>query len=277
MSSAQVDVLLLESGASLEIDDNNLYYLKIRFFPAESFLDGTSATFIASYCDRFYHPNDSKERCGDTYFREREILDKGSTKIVKQYCKNLTNFAHCYQEEKLESLPVNMSQYVCYKFNRSKIAGGKISSDIELYADTVFEPVDYSIVTMRVQLQFNPTEPDFFNKLQVLLAKYESYKDYPVYTKFMLVLKCSAVSDLYEGLYGMFDPTRNIVPNAMEKVFRDKSALLRNRDYIWFVCNQIEHAQLMHNTGYTEAECFIRLRTLRPTGNEYIDCGDDQY
>lgn len=272
MSSANIDNLLRESGASIEFDANG-YFLKIRFFPTVSFLEQTKASEPSSCTDSFYHPADESSRKGNIYTRVRE--GSGEPKIVEQSCRDLTGFSHCYSERVLSKVPPGMIKYVGYSFTRKELAI-EGEEKMELYYDTVHEPLEYQIVTLRVKLSFDPTEPGVFEKLQKQLNDL-NYPRYPVYTKLMIVLQCSCDYELYETLYRQFDPSRISVSHKIQEVFGDKSALLINRDYIWFVDNQIEQAQVMHDSGYEESECFARLKEMRPTGNEFIDCDDDDH
>jgi hypothetical protein len=279
MSCDNIDTLLSQCGASLEVDENDRYYLKIRFFDTSLF-PGCKDTVEGCYLDEFHHAVEPTKRRGDTYYRVRTDLsgEKPQKAVEQSCCKDLTNYAHCYAERHLPGgIPSEMTRFVAFKFRRTNISDHGLPPGVKLFADEVFEPQHYAIVTMKVKLDHNPTESCFFSVLQSQLATLKKYQERPVYTKFMMVLQCSKDYELYDELYGAFDPSRDSVPVAIRGVFRDKPALLHNRDYIWFVSSQIEEAQLLHNNGFDDVDLYERLKKLRPTGESYIDCCDEDF
>eukprot|EP01032_Pedospumella_encystans_P009501 gene9501-11177_t len=188
--------------------------------------------------------------------------------IVRQTdSTDITPCAHCYREEILAALPDDMEMYVTYSFQRWYLELVTESSHASLYIDKVTDPVEYSIETLRVKLDFNPSSENFSQRLKTTINQWCEYTKLPVYTKLMLVLQCSSHFELYDDLYCQFDPSRDLVPQKIEKILDDPVLIQTNREYIWFVSNQIRRTQLMFDMDFSEAECYDRLKTLRPTGD----------
>lgn len=271
-----LDDLLLSTGASLEVDSNDVYYLKIRFFPDESLVRGYVFREDAGiYTDTFYSPLNTKQRRGDVFHRRRRNTvgdEVVSDKVVEQTdCHDIVSFAHCYRETELpKSVVDNMEKIIEYGFRRARTCTTVNDSKAELYLDTVHTPVDYSIVTMRITLKFNPSSVNFVESVRATILDLKGFTDYPVFTKFMLVLQCSSKYDMYDELYHAFDPAKASVPCAVDKVFSDATALRHNREYLWSVCCQIQQAQCAYSYGSSEEVCYATLRKVRPTGDDLI-------
>jgi len=137
-----------------------------------------------------------------------------------------------------------------------------------MYVDKVISPVEYTIETLRIKLNFDPSSPDFSQQLEAMISNWCEYTQYPVYTKFMLVLQCSSQFELYDELYCQHDPSHKLVPAKVDMLMSDRALIQPHRDYIWFVSNQIERTQLMFDMGCDETACYRRLKTLKPTGND---------
>lgn len=63
--------------------------------------------------------------------------------------------AHSYTEEKLVTLPDDMEIYVAYYFQCWCLALISESFRASLYIDKILKPVEYSIETLRINLNFN--------------------------------------------------------------------------------------------------------------------------
>ena len=258
--------LLSISGAVLEIDSVGDYFLKIRSFPKVR-PELTNKSWD-TFTDVFVHNKNSELRRGDEYIRRRLDHSTMTEEIVKQTDSiDITPFAHCYREEKLTKLPDDVEIYVSYSFQRWYLELATESSHASLYVDKVTEPVEYTIETLRIKLNFDPTCDHFIQRLENTINQWCEYTKLPVYTKLMLVLQCSAQFELYDELYCQFDPSRELVPRKIEMILDDPALIQTNREYIWFVNNQIRRTQLMFDMGFSEADCYNRLKTLKPTGD----------
>jgi hypothetical protein len=268
---SETDKLLSDCGAVLEVDTKGNYFLKMRSFP----LTNEQRECDVSYVDTFYHQKDETSRKGKEYYRTRLDCNSNESKTVKQTnSKDLNHLAHCYKEEKFTIDEKIMSSYMSYAFQRWCITQNE-SADVQEYVDKVTEPVEYSIKTLRVKLNFDPTIPESVNELREMIKKWGEYSEYPVYTKFMLVLQCSPSFDLYEELFSQYDPSHELVTEKIGGLLNDSAAAIKGRDYIWFVNNQIYQSQLMFDMDYTEESCYDRLRKLRPRGNQHFSRNDE--
>ena len=258
--------LLSTSGAVLEINSEGDYFLKIRSYPkVRSELTNKCGD---TFTDVFVHNKNSELRKGNEYYRKRYDHGNMTEEIVRQTDSiDITPYAHCYKEEKLETLPDDMEIYVTYSFQRWYQELTFDSSHASLYIDKVTEPVEYSIETLRIKLDFNPSSENFSQRLEAMIHRWYECTTLPVYTKLMLVLQCSAQFELYDELYCQFDPSREVVPRTIEKILDDPVMIQKNCEYIWFVNNQIQRTQLMFDMNFSEAECYDRLKSLRPTGD----------
>jgi hypothetical protein len=148
---------------------------------------------------------------------------------------------------------------------------------VELYMDVLLEPLDYSIITLRMELKFDPFADRAYLRIQDSLDRLQRYTDYPVYKKFILVLRCSPQHALYEETYVAHDPARGSVPATVQKLLNDRASLCTSRDYLWFVDHQIDQAQFAYDMGCDARTCFARLKEIRPRGAELIMPGDEEW
>ena len=269
-----METVLSNNDTILEFDSQGHWFLKIRSFFIERSDLGEDCD--KTFTDIYVHHIDSKQNQGNVYYRKR--VDENDLKeeiIKKNVLKDLTPCAHCYNSEKFSVFPSDMLPFMKYKFKRWYREFILDEEHTELYIDKVIEPVEYTIETLRIKLDFNPNTPNFTQKLHNMLHKYTKYTQYPVYSKFLLVLQCSIHFELCNTLYCQYDPNYQSVLQKVAKILKDTELTNIDRDYIWFVNNQIQRVQLMFDMECEESVCYKRLKTLRPSGSESYECYDE--
>ena len=280
-----VDELLLSTGASLHCDEEQVYYIEINFFPQSSSLELQFEVCESSTCDEFFRAIENKQR-SNVLFRKRtsryntvkhqpEIIVKVETK-----CSDMSPNVHYHNRQKLLDLPPGIIPFVYYQFRRSKCSTKIVENmPVEFYLDEILEPINYEIITCHLMLTLNPSSEGFYEHIKEKLTALRIYTYFPVYTKFMLVLQCSSKYELYDEIYNECDSARYSVPHTIEKCLqvKDIATLRSHRDYLWAIQQQIVQAQFMYQLGWSEKECFSRLQSIKPSGDDLIVPTNDVY
>lgn len=120
-----VDDVLNNNCASLEVDVNKNYFLKIRFHPHDSITRSINFIDEVGYrIDEYFDTQENKSGYENVFNRKRLIFDSCGNQIdckhvVQSDCKNISNFAHCYKEECVEGFGASTIPVVTYKFRRA--------------------------------------------------------------------------------------------------------------------------------------------------------------
>jgi hypothetical protein len=235
--------LLQKCGAYLESDEKNNCYLKSCFYygaAAQKLVKSTVRFCSLGVFTEFYH-NDCEEKTSQkvNFYRLRTQCADGTeqqTKFVSE--EKRKNMLQRY-EVSSRQLDKNECKFMTsYSFTRD------VYWDVcnrTFFVDTLLEP-QYAIMTVSIKISFNPVLSPCEN-LQRQLNYFTNFKLFPAFTKFMYILQCFSLNDLYDSVYASHDPTKLAVAVAVNKILDDVTLLVEHRDYLWFVHSQIVHAQ----------------------------------
>jgi hypothetical protein len=214
--------LLQKCGAYLESDEENNCYLKSCFYygSAAQKLVKSTVRFcsLGVFTDEFYH-KDCEEKSSQevNFYRVRTQRADGTVQQTKFVSEGKR--INMLQRYEVSSRQLDKNEYkvvTSYSFTRD------VYWDVcnrKFFVDTLLEP-QYAVLTISIKISFNPVLSPCEN-LQRQLNHFTSFKLFPAFTKFMFILQCFFLYDLYYPFYASHDPTKLAVSVAVNKIFDD--------------------------------------------------------
>ena len=245
------------------------YFLKIRGFTTEEFLNLYQWSPESTHIDEFYaktnfhflrqHPR--------KFYRIRD-----NHKIKVQSALHVQGNSHFHSEKMIDFTQfekLDLINYFRYEFIRRSFVAHDMSSThvlYEVFHDRITKPVSYELITWKIPLLATSLEEV---SSRVSKLKIPNFHPLPVFTKFMYMLQCSPHYQVFEEL---FEKNLEYIELMMKhRLTTDVSSATRDSQYYLWSFGQVIHFQCLFPMVTNVDQVYQELSKMKEQIDKNID------